>query len=255
MELPFNRALHTDDYPALLPWSKIVLHFEQEMRSQGIPFRKDHEHRTWEYANVLRQIDLLFPATMHPRQRIRVLDAGGGGSSLSPLLAILGHSVVTADSMAYGDIEEAFTTPQRNALGIQQSMTVLKDPVEAMRSIPDNTFDVSMCISVIEHVDASKFINALDELRRVTKPGGYVFITTDFFESIEQADVSPFRSIQHTIFTPKFAAMLPKLAQMQFVEHGASGPWIATKSEYDLRFQGDFVHNYSFINFVLAKRP
>ena len=255
MTLPFNRALHTDDYPALLEWSRLVLDFEQRLRSWGIPFRKDHTHRTWEYANVLRQIDLLFPPKYHPRPGLRMLDAGGGGSALAPLLAVLGHHVVVTDSMAYGDIEEAFTTPQTRALGISTNMVVLKDPVEAMRSIPDDTFDIALCISVIEHVDGNEFLNALRELRRVTKPGGYVFITTDFFESIDQADTSPYRHIQHTIFTPVFAAGMPTLMQMPFIECGSAGAGVAHPSTGDLRYQGDFVHNYSFVNMVFGKRP
>ncbi len=233
----YNRALHTDDYPALLPWSRIVLDFEQEMRSRDIPYRKDHEHRTWEYANVLKQLQELFPDRLP--NTITVLDAGGGGSSLAPLLAVMGYNVVITDSMAYGDIREAFTDPQGLKLGV--NMLVVTEPVEKMPVVISEHYDVAMCISVIEHVDHSLMPSALKELKRVTKPGGYLFLTSDYFESDEQHAASPYRQIQHTAFTESLVEQIPGFLGVQFV------------GGVDLKYRGDFVHNYSFVNMVFQK--
>lgn len=236
----YNRALHPDDYDQLQPWTAQVLAFESRLRTHGIPFRKDHEHRTWEYANVLQQLEDLGPRRDPNGPPIYVLDTGAGGSSLAPLLAERGYRVIVSDSMAYGDIVDPFIVPQCRALNLH--IPVLNEPVEAMPTITDGLIDVTLCISVIEHVGEEVFEQGLRELARVTKPGGLIFITSDFFENRQQADDSPFRSIQHTIFTPEFAALLPQLMGAEFV-----GP-------YDFRYRGDYVHNYSFVNFCLRKR-
>ena len=242
LDLPllYNRSLHTDDYPHLLSWSTEILNFEARLAREGIPYRKDHQHRTWEYANVLRQLEHFGPKRFGEDPPMYVLDTGAGGSSLAPLLATKGYRVIVTDSMAYGDIVEAFIKPQCEALDLH--IPVITEPVERMPIVPDGLIDVTMCISVIEHVGAEVFEQALKELWRVTKPGGLIFITSDFFECQEQADASPYRQIQHTIFTPEFAERLPDLIDAEFL-----GP-------YDFRYRGDFVHNYSFVNFCLRKR-
>lgn len=239
IDLAYNRALHTDDYPALLPWSRMVLDFEHEMRSKGIPYRKDHEHRTWEYANVLKQLETLLVGRL--KSDVHVLDTGAGGSSLAPLLAVMGYRVTITDSMAYGDIREAFTEPQRRMLNLETNMPVIDEPVEMMASVDSESMDVAMCISVIEHVAEDQFLPALRELRRVTKPGGYLFLTSDYFENAEQHTASPYRQIQHTAFTEQLVHEIPALLGVEFVG-GA-----------DLRYRGDFVHNYSFVNMVFQK--
>jgi SAM-dependent methyltransferase len=240
MGLPFNRALHPDDYEHLTMWVEKVRGFERMMHGKDIPFRKDHEHRTWEYANVLRQLDELGVKRAAEGTPVRVIDCGAGGSSLSPMLAYLGYTVTVADSMAYGDIREAFILPQVGALEL--SMAVLSEPVEAMRSVPDNEYDVAMCISVIEHLAADKFHDGLKELHRITKPGGYLFITSDYFADEAQIESSPYKQIQHTAFTPELAGRIDRMIDADFV------------GGHDFRYRGDFVHNYSFVNLCLRKR-
>ncbi len=236
--LPYNRALHTDDYPGLRPWADTVLAFEQRLRSEGIPFRKDHAHRTWEYANVLRQIDELFAG----QRPLRILDVGAGGSSLAPMLATQGHEVVIVDSMAYGDIVEAFTWPQAQRLKLHPlNMLVVAEPAEAMPSIISDSQDVTCCISVIEHVAPGAYESALRELVRVTRPGGYLFLTSDYFENMDQWEASPYKSIQHTAFTAPLVEAILSIIPVTFV------------GGVDLRWRGDFVHNYSFVNMVFRK--
>lgn len=232
--LAYNRALHPDDYldPALRNYAAQVWDFERFLRTRNAPFRKDHEHRTWEYANVLRQLTELIPnPTTVP---VCVLDTGGGGSALAPLLAWRGYDVLVTDSMVYGDIIEPFLIPQSHALGIQ--LPVRSDPVERLSSVETGVMDVALCISVIEHVDAAAYGTALTELVRVTKPGGHIFITSDYFRDDVQADLSPYRSIQHTCFTAARVREIAEAIPVTFV------------GGVDLDYRGNFVHNYSFVN-------
>jgi 2-polyprenyl-3-methyl-5-hydroxy-6-metoxy-1,4-benzoquinol methylase len=234
--MEWNRSLHPNDYEgALRPYAWRVMRFEDHMRSRGAPFRKDHEHRTWEYANVLMQLETSF---QHPEE-VKVLDTGCGGSSLAPLLAFHGYDIHASDSLAYGDCLTPFIIPACTALGIE--IPFRSDAVEAL-SYEDEFFDVSMCISVIEHVDTSLFKKALSELVRVTKPGGYVYITSDFFRDEAQANQSPFRSIQHTIFTPTTVTKILETT-----------PELEFEGGINFAYRGDFVHNYSFVNMVFVK--
>jgi SAM-dependent methyltransferase len=60
---------------------------------------------------------------------------------------------------------------------------VMHQDVTAL-SFPDNSFDLSICMEVMEHVPA--YHNGFREMCRVTKPGGSVFITVPFLEQQEQ---------------------------------------------------------------------
>lgn len=51
-------------------------------------------------------------------------------------------------------------------------------------SFADQTFDLSVCLEVLEHVP--DYLKAFSELARVTKVGGRVFITVPFIEKNEQ---------------------------------------------------------------------
>lgn len=230
----YTRALDLTDYADLAPWVRELAEFEDLLRSRGIPYRKDHEHRSWEYACILRQLRELVVTENPPS----ILDTGSGGSYFPLYLAYRGEHITVTDSMAYGDIREAFIEPQ--ARGLNVPLPCYAEPVEQM-NFPDNTFDVTMCISVIEHVEARLYERALRSLCRVTKPGGYLFLTSDYFRDVEQADQSIFRSIQHTIFTEPKVYEIPSIIPVTFV------------GGMDLTYKGDFVNNYSFCNICLQK--
>lgn len=237
LTLPYNRALHPEDYrhPDLAPFIAEVEAFERRLAETGAPFRKDHAHRTWEYANVLRQLQATvgrFPA--------RILDTGSGGSYLPALLATKGYAVTVSDSMAYGDCTEWV---QRQCLALGIELPIIAEPVEALASVPDASFDVALCISVIEHVSADQYLKAWAELARVTKPHGYVMVTSDYFLDHAAWEQSPYKQIQHTAFT---AAVVEQFC--------ADFPALELVGGTDLVYRGDWVNNYSFINLCVCKR-
>jgi SAM-dependent methyltransferase len=233
----YNRSMHIDDYNDLAKWHNRLNELQRLMDSKLAPYRKDHLHREWEYSNVLRQLDELDVSKTD-----RIMDTGSGGSYLPPVLAKLGYAVEVSDSMGYGDFIDTFLIPQ--CMNLEIRIPVTKCPVEDMSCFADETFDVTMCISVIEHLHPDLFEAGLKELKRVTKIGGYIFITSDFFQNEEQADKSIFRSIQHNLMMPQTMMDLPG-------KMGDGVSWVG--GHPDFVYRGDFVNNYSFVNICLRR--
>lgn len=241
----YTRALHPNDYAALVPWTQPLDDYTQWMVQRGLPIRLDHEHRRWEYASIYQQLTELLMEPFAPFDTLgppgkRILDTGSGGSHFPVFLARQGWDVTVSDSMAYGETREAFVNPQVAGTGV--TMPCVVAAVEDLpASFPVESFDVTMCISVIEHVDAAFYTRALRSLCRVTKPGGYLFMTSDYFRDEMQADASPFRGCQHTAMTAQRVQEIPDLIPVRFV------------GGVDLTYRGDFVNNYSFVNMAFQK--
>ncbi len=122
---------------------------------------------------------------------------------------------------------------QRKAYGVALLMS---EDISTRRS---DFFDVTLCISTIEHADDHDA--TMRELVRITKPGGYIFITSDYFRDLTQWQTSPSRHLQVTPYTEQLVQTIPSMFGLQFV--GAT----------DFVYGGDFVHNYSFVNLCLRK--
>lgn len=235
---PFTRSLDVRDYEWLELYVRPLRAFQRKMDELPVPYRHgQHEHRMWEYASILRQFVEL---GIQRRDSLVILDVGSGGSFFPAFLASwYDHSVTLVDSMVGGDITDT-TREQNKLLGIYQ--VLLRTSAEDLSVIPSDSQDVTMCISVIEHVVAEHYLDALRELCRVTKPGGYIFITSDYFETDEQIEQSPWRFAQHTAFKKETVLEIPSIIDVEFV------------GDTDLDYRGSFVHNYSFCNICLKKR-
>jgi SAM-dependent methyltransferase len=228
---PYTRSLDPADY-AFLPHAEPLRVFEAQMCADGVGHRAWHPHRLWEYASMMQQLEELGVQT-----DAEIIDVGSGGSFFPPYLARLYPNVTLTDSMKYGDISSDVQS-QRNVYNVYLPLWDL--PCEDMMPIPDATFDVSMCISTIEHVD--DHAAALRELCRITKPGGFIFITSDYFRDHAQWEGSTSKHLQHTAYTKDIVLSLPSQIPVDFV------------GETDLDYRGDFVQNYSFVNVCLRKR-
>ena len=242
MSRPYTRSLHPSDY-AFLPHADRLRQFVDSMGALGIPHRGWHEHRLWEYASIMQQLEEL-----EVPKDAAILDVGSGGSFFPPYLATVGGypNVSLTDSMRAGDISGRVAA-QRLHYGL--NLPLYRIPAEDMSARPEqgwrgqsNSWDVVMCISTIEHVDADKHDAALREIHRLTQPGGLIFITSDYFHSSEQHQASPWRDDQCTPYNQWFVDSIPRRIAADFV------------GETDLEYRGDFVHNYSFVNICLRKR-
>jgi SAM-dependent methyltransferase len=240
---PYTRSLHPDDYVFLQKYNAPLVEFQRDMVRMAVPHREWHPHRFWEYASILQQLDEL-----NVPKDANILDVGSGGSFFPPYLASRGGypNVSLTDSMKYGDIT-GDVQAQRGAYDV--SLPLYDLLVEDMsRNLligwdgASDFWDVVMCISTIEHVDADRHDDALREIWRITKPGGLIFITSDYFRDLDQFEASPSRHLQFTPYMKEFVLSLPNLIDAEFV------------GDTDLDYCGDFVHSYSFCNVCLRKR-
>lgn len=226
---PYNRSLHPDDYQ-FLPHVPDLHRFQWDMQRQGVPHREWHPHRMWEYGSIMQQLTQLGVGS-----NAEIVDVGAGASFFDPYLALLYPNLCEVDSMKYGDVTD-MVEAQRRHYGVALP---LYDCLCEQLELPSNHFDVTMCISTIEHVDGHD--DAMRELVRVTKPGGYIFITSDYFRDAAQYEVSVSKHLQVTAYTEQYVSVLPELFGLEFV--GGT----------DFGYLGDFVQNYSFVNVCMRK--
>jgi SAM-dependent methyltransferase len=112
----------------------------------------------WSYAPIyerkLRWLDRAFEPIS---TRAKILDVGAGEGSIVERYRLKGYDVVGVDS-AY----ESETVRRADLLGL---------PFEA------ETFDVVLCLDVLEHVELLDQPKALSEIARVMKPGARLLLT------------------------------------------------------------------------------
>lgn len=240
MKRPYTRSLHPQDYE-FLPHAERLRAFERAMMVARVPHREWCEHRLWEYASIMQQLE-----EMRVPPDAEMIDVGAGASFFDPYLALRYPRLCCTDSMVYGDVT-AMVAAQRAHYGVALPLYDL--PCEDMSRNEaigwggaTDKFEVTLCISSIEHVAADQHDRALRELWRITRPGGLIFITSDYFKDLAQWEASPSRYMQHTPYTKEFVLALPSLIAVDFV------------GETDLDYRGDFVHNHSFVNICLRKR-
>jgi 2-polyprenyl-3-methyl-5-hydroxy-6-metoxy-1,4-benzoquinol methylase len=116
--------------------------------------------RPVEYGYVFRCINQLQPRT--------VLDASTGESALSSLVRTCGCLVTAIDKIT-DDWPDGTTNRHRHVL----------DHDFQRRSLT-NTFDLALCVSVIEHLDDP--VAAMRGLAQLVRPGGHVLVTTPYHE-------------------------------------------------------------------------
>lgn len=235
---PYTRSLHPDDYGFLQQVGALQA-FESMMAADGVPRREWHPHRFWEYASIMQQLtDLQVP------EDAEMIDVGAGASFFDPYLALRYPRLCCTDTEKYGDYSWMVRL-QRQAFGVALPLYNLSlEDMAPNLSIgwggATDKFDVTLCISTIEHVDDHE--KAFVELVRITKPGGLLFITSDYFRDDAHFEQSVSRHLQVTPYSRDFVLALPERFAVDFV------------GTTDLDYQGDFVHNYSFCNIAFRKR-
>jgi ubiquinone/menaquinone biosynthesis C-methylase UbiE len=105
----------------------------------------------------------------------KVLDVGSGGTSITAYLAGRGSEYYALDHDANA-INQIDTI--RDYLDLPNIRPVMCD-AKNMSVFPDNTFDTTISISVIEHMSKDDFKKAVDEIVRVTKSSGTILLTMD----------------------------------------------------------------------------
>jgi lipopolysaccharide biosynthesis glycosyltransferase/SAM-dependent methyltransferase len=150
-----------------------------------------HASKQWEYPYAVRHINSFSAGPL------KIADVGGGRGVLAWYLAKQGHEVTVYDINFQWNsgndplVEQKFFIFAKTH-GFQASFgSVFNIPV------PDDSFDVVTCISVVEHVPRKEY--ALKELLRVLKPGGRLILTYDL---VLEKDLHK-DSLRVDIFTPE----------------------------------------------------
>ncbi len=186
LSLP-NRPMLPEDLSMLAanPWPGRIRALVDEFTVQGWPvlngsFRHSsltegpsrlftcNPYRLWEYASILDVVSKL-PG------KPSFIDVGGAGSVLPYLLASLGHEGLAVDAQSWltdlcGHIARARKLPLQTA-----NADLTKDD-----NIWANTWNIVLCVSVLEHMPASQRAGALRRLAGMVKPGGLLCLTFDY---------------------------------------------------------------------------
>jgi SAM-dependent methyltransferase len=236
---PYTRSLDSADYAWLQPYVDPIAAFQRGMAANGVPHREWHTHRLWEYASIMQQL-----ADFNVPRHAEMIDVGAGASFFDPYLALKHPLLCCTDTEKYGDYSW-MVQKQRGAYGValplyNLNLEDMSPRMEIGWGGATDKFDVTMCISTVEHVDDHD--KAFAELVRITKPGGYIFITSDYFRHPEHFEQSVSRHLQVTPYSECYIESLPRRFPVDFV------------GGVDLAYRGDFVHNYSFCNVCLRRR-
>ncbi|MHB9110993.1 MAG: class I SAM-dependent methyltransferase [Armatimonadota bacterium] len=137
--------------------------------------------RQWEYPWVARQIQtwkkrflaahMLYEWPNH----LRFLDAGSGVTFFPFYLRALWHAEVTCLDIAVHWCDLVNVIDSRYAA--DRPVHGEYGDLARMRHLPDNSVDVAVCISVLEHTPNP--LAGLAELQRVVRPGGLLVCTWD----------------------------------------------------------------------------
>jgi 2-polyprenyl-3-methyl-5-hydroxy-6-metoxy-1,4-benzoquinol methylase len=135
------------------------------------------------HADVLRALDGS-PSARATRQNLRVLDVGCFPYHLGAAMELMGYEVWGISSS-----HEPVKSKKIRTCNIESD----RFPFE------DNYFDLVVCTEVLEHLPQSP-VHALQEIYRVTAPGGHTLITTpNITRSINRAKMILGKSVSYPL--------------------------------------------------------
>lgn len=145
--------------------------FEKDWNSYSDLIDARKEAPDWEIVRQVRLTHWQEFFRIKPGQR--VLDAGCGNGDYTVLACQAGASVWAFD-LSPRMVENTRRRLSRNKVSVEElaigSVTAI--------NYPDKFFDVVMCLAVIDHVPDSQRQHAVNELARVLRPGGALYINT-----------------------------------------------------------------------------
>jgi SAM-dependent methyltransferase len=206
---------------------------------------------------------------------LRVLDIGTGRSTLPKWMSAQGADVTSFDLAA---------PVERPSRGFQERVDsfvasrhgIVRTVAGTMRQLPfaDNAFDLVTSLSVLEHLDTDlpgrayveygeqrrRLAQTLDEMVRVTSPGGHVYITSDCCD-FAHATSDAWRDAYYYVQGPALSGAWPvhDVPQIFYEYLGARGCALVGGCQFDPRaiaepshwtFRGPFFSGFS----VLARR-
>jgi SAM-dependent methyltransferase len=138
---------------------------------------RDYERDVADYVGPQRTVEVL---TRYVDQEARILDAGCGTGLTGQILHAQGYHRVEGLDLSAGMLAEA---RQKNCYAALHQQA-LGGPLD----FPTDFFDAVLCVGIFARAHVPS--RSLDELIRLTKPGGYIFSTlrTLFYENSDFKD-------------------------------------------------------------------
>ena len=125
-----------------------------------------------------------------------ILDIGGGPGHYSVHYARKGHSVVLVD---LSDENVRFAKKKARQYGV--TMTAVQGNALDLSRFPDYSFDIAFLMGPLYHLmNEESRVQAIQEARRVLKPGGYLFSS---FILMFGGVIYGLRELQESILWPK----------------------------------------------------
>lgn len=202
-----------------------------------------HKHRLWEYTIALKALNTAFDSG----KRLRVSDIGCAGSFLSPMLYWLGHDVFMYEVWQFGDLK-AYTMEQMVKTDALRTKTgssyQLREYGLCSLREEDRNIDAAFCISTIEHI--SNYQDALRDMCRSVKPGGLMFLTSDFCEhELDDYHYNYLRAGK--MFTKD------TYQEMQSIGESEGFKLVGGESDWSWEENRRLVHNYGFACLAMVK--
>lgn len=170
-----SRTLRESDYSDLVAEGQVIKTVHDKIQ---IWLEAQHKHRLWEYALAQKALK----EVRGDKKGLRICDVGCAGSFLAPVLYWLGNEVVMYDIWSMGNYHQ-FTMEQMRRvaqLGEPVGSYEFKERGLGGMQEDDRDFDAAFCISTIEHI--VEYQAAFKDLLDMVKPGGLMFLTSDFAE-------------------------------------------------------------------------
>ena len=158
-----SKSVEVGDYQQQKEGMRALRYGMADCLGSGIPIFIPHPHREWEYSGALQACIETFNGVP-----IEAIDIGCGNSPLGVALTSIGATVTEIDP----DVRlEALRKPTPNRhfkVG------------DLLTHSTDKQYDAVFCMSVIEHIYTKDQPVAWKRLADLVKPGGLLFVTTDF---------------------------------------------------------------------------
>ncbi len=167
----------------------------------------------------MRDLERLVSRTGLPKNG-RYLDFGSGiGSSVQPFRAAMPSA-----QLVCADVSAASLAISREANGQHAEHVQI---VESHLPFPDHHFDGAFACCVFHHIPHSEHVDALREIRRVTKPGGLLMV-------YEHNPLNPLtvRAVRTCPFDENAVLVQPS----RLVQDGRRAGWRGSSREYRVFF-------------------
>lgn len=147
----------------------------------------------WQENNTIRRFEYpwVFARIQDLGRPVSVLDVGAGMAGLQFTLAQAGHEVDAVDPGMNAKGKGSVLNPDFHAIlgRAYKAPVVLWPTTIGDANLPDDSFDVVLSVSAIEHFAPDDIAEFARETRRVLRPSGLLVLTVDLF-----IDIEPFTS-------------------------------------------------------------